>query len=95
MVLQDTWLNNGTIRDNIRYGRPDAADEEVEAAAKAAADGAKEPEIVEVKNPFEEEKAPAAKKTTTKKTTTRKTAAKKTTTKKTTAKSTKSEAKRS
>ena len=36
MVLQDTWLNNGTIRDNIRYGRPDAADEEVEAAAKAA-----------------------------------------------------------
>ena len=36
MVLQDTWLNNGTIRDNIRYGRPDATDEEVEAAAKAA-----------------------------------------------------------
>lgn len=36
MVLQDTWLNNGTICDNIRYGRPDAADEEVEAAAKAA-----------------------------------------------------------
>ena len=36
MGLQDTWLNNGTIRDNIRYGRPDAADEEVEAAAKAA-----------------------------------------------------------
>ena len=36
MVLQDTWLNNGTIRDNIRYGRPDAADEEVEAAEKAA-----------------------------------------------------------
>ena len=36
MVLQDTWLNNGTIRDNIRYGRPDAAAEEVEAAAKAA-----------------------------------------------------------
>ncbi len=36
MVLQDTWLNNGTLRDNIRYGRPDATDEEVEAAAKAA-----------------------------------------------------------
>ena len=36
MVLQDTWLFNGTIRENIRYGRPDATDEEVEAAAKAA-----------------------------------------------------------
>lgn len=36
MVLQDTWLNSGTIRDNIRYGRMDATDEEVEAAAKAA-----------------------------------------------------------
>ena len=36
MVLQDTWLNSGTIRDNIRYGRRDATDEEVEAAAKAA-----------------------------------------------------------
>ena len=36
MVLQDTWLFNGTIRENIRYGRPDAADAEVEAAAKAA-----------------------------------------------------------
>ena len=35
MVLQDTWLFNGTIRDNIRYGRLDASDEEVEAAAKA------------------------------------------------------------
>ena len=35
MVLQDTWLFNGTIRDNIRYGRLDATDEEVEAAAKA------------------------------------------------------------
>ena len=69
-----------TFEDSIR------ADAEV--AAKAAADGAKEPEIVEVKNPFEEKKAPAAKKTTTKKTTTRKTAAKKTTTRKTTAKST-------
>jgi len=36
MVLQDTWLYNGTIMDNIRYGRPDATDEEVVAAAKAA-----------------------------------------------------------
>ena len=36
MVLQDTWLFSGTIRENIRYGRPDAADEEVYAAAKAA-----------------------------------------------------------
>lgn len=36
MVLQDTWLNNGTMRENIRYGNPDATDEEVEAAAKAA-----------------------------------------------------------
>ncbi|MFA0814965.1 MAG: ABC transporter ATP-binding protein [Anaerofustis sp.] len=36
MVLQDTWLYNGTIRDNIRYGKLDATDEEVEAAAKAA-----------------------------------------------------------
>lgn len=36
MVLQDTWLFNGTIRDNIRYGRLDATDEEVIAAAKAA-----------------------------------------------------------
>lgn len=36
MVLQDTWLFNDTIRENIRYGRPDATDEEVEAAAKAA-----------------------------------------------------------
>lgn len=36
MVLQDTWLFNGTIRENIRYGRPDATDEEVEAAARAA-----------------------------------------------------------
>ena len=35
MVLQDTWLFNGTIRDNIRYGRLDASDEEVEAAARA------------------------------------------------------------
>ena len=36
MVLQDTWLFNGTIRENIRYGRPDATDAEVEVAARAA-----------------------------------------------------------
>lgn len=36
MVLQDTWLFNGTIKDNIRYGKLDATDEEVIAAAKAA-----------------------------------------------------------
>lgn len=36
MVLQDTWLYNDTIRENIRYGNFDATDEEVEAAAKAA-----------------------------------------------------------
>jgi ATP-binding cassette subfamily B protein len=36
MVLQDTWLYNGTIMENIRYGRPDASDEEVIAAAQAA-----------------------------------------------------------
>jgi ATP-binding cassette subfamily B multidrug efflux pump len=36
MVLQDTWLYNGTMMENIRYGRPDASDEEVIAAAKAA-----------------------------------------------------------
>lgn len=36
MVLQDTWLFNGTIRDNIRYGKMDATDEEIENAAKAA-----------------------------------------------------------
>jgi ATP-binding cassette subfamily B protein len=35
MVLQDTWLFGGTIRENIAYGRPDATDEEVLAAAKA------------------------------------------------------------
>ncbi|MDE6745692.1 MAG: ATP-binding cassette domain-containing protein, partial [Oscillospiraceae bacterium] len=36
MVLQDTWLFNGTIMENIRYGRLDATDDEVIAAAKAA-----------------------------------------------------------
>lgn len=36
MVLQDTWLFKGTIMENIRYGRPEATDEEVIAAAKAA-----------------------------------------------------------
>ena len=36
MVLQDTWLYNDTIMENIRYGRLDATDEEVIAAAKAA-----------------------------------------------------------
>ncbi len=36
MVLQDTWLFGGTIRDNIGYGRPGATEEEIVAAAKAA-----------------------------------------------------------
>lgn len=36
MVLQDTWLRCGTIRDNIRMGQPDASEEQVVAAAKAA-----------------------------------------------------------
>nr|MBP9074346.1 ATP-binding cassette domain-containing protein [Caldilineaceae bacterium] len=36
MVLQDTWLYNGSIMENIRYGRPDATDAEVFIAAKAA-----------------------------------------------------------
>ena len=36
MVLQDTWLYNATVRENIRYGRLDATDAEVETAAKAA-----------------------------------------------------------
>jgi ATP-binding cassette subfamily B multidrug efflux pump len=36
MVLQDTWLYNDTIMENIRYGRPDATDDEVIAAARAA-----------------------------------------------------------
>jgi ATP-binding cassette subfamily B multidrug efflux pump len=35
MVLQDTWLFEGTLRDNIAYGRPDASDEEIHAAARA------------------------------------------------------------
>lgn len=35
MVLQDTWLFNGTIRDNIAYGRPDATEAEIHAAAEA------------------------------------------------------------
>lgn len=36
MVLQDTWLFGGTIKENIKYGKPDATDEEVIEAAKAA-----------------------------------------------------------
>mgnify|MGYP001043655527 CR=1 FL=1 len=36
MVLQETWLKSGTIRENICYGKPDATEEEVIAAAKAA-----------------------------------------------------------
>ena len=36
MVLQDTWLFNGTIRDNIAYGKEGATDEEIIKAAKAA-----------------------------------------------------------
>ncbi len=36
MVLQDTWLFNGTVKENIKYGRPDATDSEVIEAAKAA-----------------------------------------------------------
>ena len=36
MVLQETWLRSGTVRDNIRLGRPDASEEEIVAAAKAA-----------------------------------------------------------
>src|SRR3712207_7732186 len=35
MVLQDTWLFEGTIRDNIGYGKPDATEEEILAAARA------------------------------------------------------------
>ena len=36
MVLQDTWLFNGSIKDNIAYGKQDATDEEIEASARAA-----------------------------------------------------------
>ena len=36
MVLQETWLKNGTVRENICFGRPDAAEEDIIAAAKAA-----------------------------------------------------------
>jgi ATP-binding cassette subfamily B protein len=36
MVLQDTWLQSGTVRENIRMGKPDATDEEIIEAAKAA-----------------------------------------------------------
>ena len=36
MVLQDTWLQNGTVRDNIALGKPDATDEEIIEAAKAS-----------------------------------------------------------
>ncbi len=36
MVLQDTWLKSGTVRENIAMGRPDATDEEIEAAARAS-----------------------------------------------------------
>ena len=36
MVLQDTWLKNGTIRDNLKMGKPDATDEEMIAAARAS-----------------------------------------------------------
>ncbi len=40
MVLQETWLKSGTVKENIRMGRPDASDEEVIAAARAShADG--------------------------------------------------------
>jgi ATP-binding cassette subfamily B protein len=35
MVLQDTWLFEGTIRDNIAYGRPDASEDEIRTAARA------------------------------------------------------------
>ena len=36
MVLQETWLKTGTIRDNIAYGKPDASIEEITRAAKSA-----------------------------------------------------------
>ena len=34
MVLQDTWIKNGTVRDNINIGKPEATDEEIIEAAK-------------------------------------------------------------
>jgi len=36
MVLQDTWIRSGTVRDNLTYGRPDATEEEIVSAAKAS-----------------------------------------------------------
>lgn len=36
MVLQDTWIKTGTIRDNLKFGKPDATEEEIIAAAKAS-----------------------------------------------------------
>lgn len=36
MVLQDTWIKNGTVRENIAFGKPDSTDEEIISAAKAA-----------------------------------------------------------
>ena len=36
MVLQETWLKSATIRENIAYGKPDATEEEIVAAAKEA-----------------------------------------------------------
>ena len=36
MVLQDTWLFSGTVRENIAYGKPDATEEEIRLAARAA-----------------------------------------------------------
>ena len=36
MVLQDTWIRSGTVRENIAFSKPDATDEEIKAAAKAA-----------------------------------------------------------
>ena len=35
MVLQETWLRNTTVRENIAFGKPDATDEEIENAAKS------------------------------------------------------------
>ena len=36
MVLQDTWLFNGTIKENLKYAKQDATDEQIEEAAKLA-----------------------------------------------------------